>query len=98
MIIAHTKQQVSGDSAIDGVKKLPQAEKQARLVQQQTKLSGLSITGELQPSHARIDLPASMLESNAELWIGPSQCSKRETELQFDTRRNHRFAHWSNKR
>ncbi len=42
MIIAHTTQQVSGDGVADGVKKLPQAEKQARLVQQQTKLSGLT--------------------------------------------------------
>ena len=86
MIIAHTKQQVAGDSALDGVKKLPQAEKQARLVQQQAKLSGISITGELQPSHALIDLAASMLESNAVLWIGPSKCSKRETELQPATK------------
>ena len=83
MIVAHTRQQVSGDGVTDGVKKMPQAEKQARLVQQQAKLQGLSITGELQPSHALIDLAASMLDNNAVIWIAPSKCSKREAELQL---------------
>ena len=46
-------------------------------------MSGVNITGELQPSHALIDLAASMLESNTVIWIGPSKCSKRETEIQI---------------
>lgn len=83
MIIAHTKQQVAGDTGTDGVKKLPVAEKQARLYQQQQRLTGVSITGELQPSYALIDLAASMLENNTIIWIGPSKCSKRETEIQL---------------
>ncbi len=55
-------------------------------MQQQARLSGLSISGELQPSHALIDLAASMIESNSVLWIGPSKCSKRESELQLATK------------
>lgn len=86
LIVAHTKQQVLGDSGAEGVKKLPQAEKQARLVQQQGRLPGLSITGELQPSHALIDLAASMIDNNAVVWIAPSKCSKRESELQLLTK------------
>ena len=86
MIVAHTKQQVLGDAGTDGVKKLPQAEKQARLVQQQGRLTGLSITGELQPSHALIDIVASMLENNSVVWVAPSKCSKREAELQLLTK------------
>lgn len=86
MIVAHTKQQVAGDASTDGVKKLPVAEKQARLVQQQQRLVGLSITGELQPSFALIDLAASMLDTNSVVWIAPSKCSKRETELQMVTK------------
>ena len=70
----------------DGVKKLPQAEKQARLIQQQGRLTGLSITGELQPSHALIDIVASMLETNSVVWVAPSKCSKREAELQLLTK------------
>lgn len=42
---------------------MPVAEKQARLQQQQQRLSGLSISGELQPSYDLIDLAASTLES-----------------------------------
>ena len=83
LIVAHTKQQVSLDSSVEGNRKLPAAEKQARLQQQQARLSGVNITGELQPSHALIDLAASMLESNTVIWIGPSKCSKRETEIQI---------------
>ena len=86
LIVAHAKQQVLGDSGAEGVKKLPQAEKQARLVQQQGRLPGLSITGELQPSHALIDLAASMIDNNAVVWIAPSKCSKRESELQLLTK------------
>ena len=83
LIVAHTKQQVSVDSNLEGTRKLPTAEKQARLQQQQARLAGVSITGELQPSHALIDLTASMLETNTIIWIGPSKCSKRETEIQL---------------
>ena len=83
LIVAHTKQQVSLDSSVEGGRKLPVAEKQARLQQQQQRLSGLSISGELQPSYALIDLAASMLESNSVIWISPSKCSKRESEIQL---------------
>eukprot|EP00435_Cladocopium_sp_Y103_P000018 s3918_g1.t1 len=83
LIVAHTKQQVSLDSSIEGARKLPAAEKQARLQQQQGRLLGVKISGELQPSHALIDLAASMLDSNTVIWIGPSKCSKRESEIQL---------------
>ena len=36
----------------------------------------------MQPSFALIDLVASMCESNAILWIAPSRCSKRDSEVQ----------------
>lgn len=64
LIVAHTKQQVSLDANAEIGRKLPAAEKQARLQQQQGRLGELNIAGELQPSHALIDLAASMLESN----------------------------------
>lgn len=83
LIVAHTKQQVSLDATVEGNRKLPVAEKQARLVQQQERLPGLSISGELQPSYALVDLAASMLESNSVIWISPSKGSKRESEIQM---------------
>ena len=82
LIVAHTKQQVSLDARAEGSRKLPAAEKQARLVQQQERLSGLHIVGELQPSYALVDLVASMLETNAVIWVSPSKCAKRESEIQ----------------
>ena len=83
LIVAHTKQQVNLDANMESSRKLPAAEKQSRLQQQQARLTGVSITGEMQPSHALIDLAASMLETNTIIWIGPSKCSKRETEIQL---------------
>jgi hypothetical protein len=56
---------------------------QARLQQQQQRLTGINIAGEMQPSYALIDLAASMLESNSVIWISPSKCSKRESEIQL---------------
>ena len=83
LIVAHTKQQVWLHSSVEGGRKLPTAEKQARLQQQQARLPGVSISGELQPSHALIDLAASMMETNTVIWIGPTKCSKREAEIQL---------------
>jgi hypothetical protein len=83
LIVAHTKQQVSLDASVEGGRKLPVAEKQARLQQQQQRLTGINIAGEMQPSYALIDLAASMLESNSVIWISPSKCSKRESEIQL---------------
>ena len=80
--MVHTKQQVSLDATAEGSRKLPAAEKQARLVQQQQRLSGLRIVGKLQPSYALVDLVASMLETNAVIWVSPSNCSRRRFEIQ----------------
>ena len=83
LIVAHTKQQVSLDASTEGGRKLPVAEKQARLQQQQQRLAGVNISGEMQPSYSLIDLAASMLDSNSVVWISPSKCSKRESEIQL---------------
>ena len=63
LVVAHLKAQVTPDQGIEAVKKIPAAEKQARLVAQQARLTGLQIVGELQPSHSLVDLVASMIES-----------------------------------
>ncbi|CAJ1430111.1 unnamed protein product [Effrenium voratum] len=82
MIVAHLRSQVSQESGQEGVRKLPNAEKVARLGRQQARLNGVSIKGELQPSHALIDLVASMCDTNSVIWVAPSKCSKREREVQ----------------
>ena len=49
------KDQVSSDSSEVQVRKLPMAERAARLSEQQRRLTGVAISGELQPSYALID-------------------------------------------
>ena len=54
----------------------------ARLNDQQERLKGLSIRGELQPSYALIDLVAGIQDSGSIVWIPPSKCTKRDAEVQ----------------
>jgi len=35
LVVAHLKSQIAGENGLDGTKKLPAAEKQARLIEQQ---------------------------------------------------------------
>ena len=70
------------DTTGDGSRKLPIAEKTARLVEQEGRLPGLRIRGELQPSFSLVDMVAQMKETNCVTWIPPSKCSKRDSEIQ----------------
>ena len=88
LIVAHTKQQVTLDANMESSGKLPAAEKQSRLQQQQARLSGVSITGEMQPSHALIDLAASMLETNTS--YGLDHPNVRRGRRRFNSRRQRR--------
>ena len=58
------------------------AEKTARLRDQEQRFPGMRIKGELQPSFALIDFMAQIKETNCVVWIPPSKCSKRDTEIQ----------------
>ena len=83
LIVATLNEQVKSDSAEPGsiVKKLPAAEKQARLEKQQERLAGIRMVGELAPSHQLLDLVNSMVETGAIVWVAPSRCSKRDDEI-----------------
>jgi hypothetical protein len=82
MVVAHLKTNVSVDAGAEGGRKLPPVEKVARLNEQQERLKGLSIRGELQPSYALIDLVAGIQDSGSIVWIPPSKCTKRDAEVQ----------------
>jgi hypothetical protein len=82
MVVAHLKTNVSTDAGVEGGRKLPPVEKVARLNDQQARLSGLPIRGELQPSYALIDLVAGIYDSGSIVWIPPSKCTKRDAEVQ----------------
>ena len=81
IVFATLKSNVAGDLT-DGIRKLPPAEKQARAKDQQTRLTGVTLSGEMEPSYALVDKCASMKETGSLLWIHPSQCTKREQEVQ----------------
>ena len=67
----------------DGSRKLPLAEKAARLEEQRKQLSGLEVSDEMIPSHSLIDLVTTMVEANCLQWIAPSKCTKRDQELRL---------------
>ena len=81
IVMAELKSRAT-DSSTDGARKLPLAEKAARFKDQETRLPGLRLKGELQPSYALIDLVAQVKETNCITWIPPSKCSKRDSEVQ----------------
>ncbi len=84
LVIASLKQTVTNESADQQVslKKLPIAEKRARAENQATRLGGLSLVGEMEPSHHLVDLANHILETGSIIWIAPSKCSKRDDEIQ----------------
>ena len=85
LVIESIKQKVSaeGTEKLDSLKKIPAAEKRHRLEQQETRLAGLKIVGELNPSHHLIDLANNIIDSGSVIWIAPSKCTKRDDEVQL---------------
>ena len=79
--IAQLRTAVSSDSS-DGSRKLPLAEKFARLEEQRKRLAGLEISDEMTPSHALIDLVTTMTEANC-LQIASRKCTKRDQALRL---------------
>lgn len=49
---------------------------------QEARLQGLKLRGELQPSYALADMVANIKETNCVIWIPPSKRSKRDSEIQ----------------
>lgn len=82
LVVAHLKSQVTVDPS-EGVRKLPAAEKEARLQEQKGRLVGLQIRGETQPSYSLVDLVANIAETNNIVWLPPSKCTKRDAEIQM---------------
>jgi hypothetical protein len=65
----------------DGPKKMPPAERAARLAAQQAKLSGIVIAGDLEPSFALLDKVVQMYEQDQLSYVGPDECSSRAQEI-----------------
>ena len=84
LVISMVRERVSSDGAEkgDAARKIPLAEKKQRKEDQMARLTGIAMVGELDPSHALLDLANQMLESGAIVWLAPSKCSKRDDEVQ----------------
>ncbi|CAE7894239.1 unnamed protein product, partial [Symbiodinium necroappetens] len=62
-------------------RKVPVPEKRARLEGQRKRLSGMELTGELEPSHQLLDMINQQYESGVITWVPASKCAKREAEI-----------------
>ncbi|CAE7582536.1 unnamed protein product, partial [Symbiodinium necroappetens] len=80
-VIQVFKEQATSEGTDTQVKRLPMPERAARAAEQQHRLCGVSISGELQPSYSLIDKCNTMYESGALVWLAPSVCSKRDAEV-----------------
>ena len=80
-VIQVFKEQASSDGTDTQVKRLPMPERTARALEQQQRLSGVTISGELQPSYNLIDKCNTIYETGALVWLAPSVCSKRDAEV-----------------
>ena len=65
----------------DQPRKLAQAERSARYAAQVQRLTGLDLVGELEPSHALLDLIFQMLEDDQLKYVPWGSCTKRDQEL-----------------
>lgn len=65
----------------DAPRRLAQGERSARYQEQKTRLTGVDMTGELEPSHHLIDLVYNMAEDNQLRYIKWEECTKRDQEL-----------------
>ena len=62
-------------------KKLPLVEREARRKLQVAKLTGVDLTGILEPAHSLIDYVWSLRESDTLKYVDPSKCGSRESEI-----------------
>ena len=85
LVVSTIKEKVTSDGAEkgDATKRIPLAEKKQRREDQLARLSGITMTGELDPSHMLLDLANQIHESGVIVWLAPSKCSKRDDEVQM---------------
>ena len=62
-------------------KKLPLAEREARRKIQMAKLSGVDLSGILEPAHSLVDFVWSLREAETLKYIDPAKCGSRESEI-----------------
>eukprot|EP00435_Cladocopium_sp_Y103_P036102 s1002_g9.t1 len=67
-------------------RKVPAAERDARLVNLKMRLTGVVIEGHSEPSHSLLDLATQLYDQNVVRWIPLEKCFSRLTELSFNNK------------
>ena len=65
----------------DQPRKMPLAERLARIDKQKKELKGLIIDASVEPSHGLVDKFQNMIEDGCLLYVGPEKCMSREEEI-----------------
>eukprot|EP00435_Cladocopium_sp_Y103_P072053 s179_g39.t1 len=86
IVMMDLKSQASVGDSSEPSRKLPFVEKQRRLSAQETRITGLTHRNEQQPSHALIDACFTMVESGALIYLPPSKCGSRDSEVHSDNK------------
>ena len=80
MVLAHLQDQVNLPEST-AVKKVPAAERDAKMAGIRRKLTGLLIEGPMEPGHHLLDLEANMFQNNEIRYIPPERCISRTHEI-----------------
>ena len=86
LVMADLRLQVTSGDVSEPLKKLPYVEKVRRINQQQNRITGISHKNEQQPSHSLIDTCFQIVESGALIYIAPSKCSSRDSEIAAESK------------
>ena len=81
-LLAMLKEQVTNPDPVVA-RKVPQAEREARMVNLRTRLNGILIEGHGEPSHSLLDSACQMYDQNILRYIPLEKCFSRLTELAF---------------
>ena len=84
-LLALLKEQVTNPEPLTA-KKVPQAEREARLANLRTRLAGVLIEGHTEPSHSLLDQASQMYDQNILRYIPLEKCFSRLTELSVSTK------------
>ena len=81
IVCAELREQVTSSLDAATVRKVPEAEREARMSELRRRLVGLQLEGANEPSHHLLDLCAAQERSGQLVYIEPSKCTSRTHEV-----------------
>ena len=86
LLMVDLKRQATAGDTSEPSRSKPYVEKKKRLEAQQQRITGLSHRHEQKASHALIDFCFHIVESGALVYVPPSKCTSRDSEVQADVK------------